>query len=112
VPKTIPSANSRAAPFAASDEYARWTRQVEPRRVAARTGLASDARDAADSVKTVKNRLHLDIQAGGEWTDPIEARRKRVDAEATRLAGLGATITGALSEEGLDHYARPGTLLD
>jgi hypothetical protein len=55
--------------------------------------------------KTVKNRLHLDIRAGGEWTDPIEARRKRVDAEATRLAGLGATITGALSEEGLDHYA-------
>ena len=29
----------------------------------------------------------------------------RVDAEATRLAGLGATGTGALSEEGLDHYA-------
>ena len=27
------------------------------------------------------------------------------DAEASRLAGLGATITGALSEEGLDHYA-------
>jgi hypothetical protein len=37
--------------------------------------------------------------------DPIETRRKRVDAEASRLAGLGATITGALSEEGLDHYA-------
>jgi hypothetical protein len=29
----------------------------------------------------------------------------RIDAEATRLAALGATITGALSEEGLDHYA-------
>jgi hypothetical protein len=55
--------------------------------------------------KTVKNRLHLDVHAGGEWTDPIETRRKRVDAEATRLAGLGATITGALSDEGLDHYA-------
>ena len=27
------------------------------------------------------------------------------DAEATRLAGLGATITGPLSEEGMDHYA-------
>ena len=39
------------------------------------------------------------------WTDPIATRRKRVDAEASRLAGLGATITGALSEEGLDHYA-------
>ena len=57
------------------------------------------------AAKTVKNRLHLDIRASGEWTDPIETRRKRVDAEARRLAGLGATITGALSEDGLDHYA-------
>ena len=57
--------------------------------------------------KVVKNRLHLDIHASGERTDPFETRRKRVDAEAIRLAGLGATITGALSEEGdgLDHYA-------
>jgi hypothetical protein len=55
----------------------------------------------------VKNRLHLDIHASGERTDPFETRRKRVDAEASRLAGLGATITGALSEDGdeLDHYA-------
>jgi hypothetical protein len=56
-------------------------------------------------VKSVKNRLHLDIHASGDWTDPIETRRKRVDAEAIRLARLGATITGALSEEGLSHYA-------
>ena len=45
------------------------------------------------------------VHASGEQTDPIETRRKRVDAEATRLAGLGGIITGALSEEGLDHYA-------
>ncbi len=51
------------------------------------------------------NRLHLDIRTSGEWTDPIETRRTRVDAEASRLAGLGATITGALSEEWLYHYA-------
>jgi hypothetical protein len=37
--------------------------------------------------------------------DLAETRRKRVDAEASRLAALGATNTGALSEEGLDHYA-------
>jgi Glyoxalase-like domain len=55
--------------------------------------------------KAVKNRLHFDIHASGDRTDPIGTRRKRVDAEARRLAGLGATITGALSEEGLDHYA-------
>jgi hypothetical protein len=60
---------------------------------------------AVPDAKVVKNRLHLDIHASGERTDPIEARRKRVDAEASRLAGLGAIITGALSEEGLDHYA-------
>jgi len=60
---------------------------------------------AVPDAKVVKNRLHLDIHASGERTDPIGTRRKRVDAEASRLAGLGATITGALSEEGLDHYA-------
>jgi hypothetical protein len=54
--------------------------------------------------KAIKNRLHLDIHASGAWTDPFESRRKRVDSEAIRLAGLGATITGALSEDG-DHYA-------
>jgi hypothetical protein len=55
--------------------------------------------------KTVKNRLHLDIYASGGRALPMETRRQRVDAEAKRLADLGATITGALSEEGLDHYA-------
>ena len=55
--------------------------------------------------KAVKNRLHFDIRASGEWTDTIEARRKRVDAEASRLAGLGATITGPLSDERLNFYA-------
>jgi Glyoxalase-like domain len=60
---------------------------------------------ALPEAKTVKNRLHLDIHASGERTDPIETRRKRVDAAASRLAALGATITGAFQEEGLDHYA-------
>jgi hypothetical protein len=55
--------------------------------------------------KTVKNRLHLDIHASGGRALPIETRRQRVDAEARRLADLGATVTGALSDEGLDHYA-------
>jgi hypothetical protein len=55
--------------------------------------------------KVVKNRLHVDIHASGPRTDPIEIRRRRVDAEAERLVGLGATNTGVLDEEGLDHYA-------
>jgi hypothetical protein len=60
---------------------------------------------AVPETKTVKNRLHLDIGASAGWTSPIEDRRHRVDAEAARLASLGATITGPLGEEGLDHYA-------
>jgi Glyoxalase-like domain len=55
--------------------------------------------------KVVKNRLHLDLHASGDRTDPIETRKARVDEEAARLAGLGATITGALAEDGMDHYA-------
>jgi hypothetical protein len=59
---------------------------------------------AVPEVKAVKNRLHLDILASGERTDPYETRRQRVDAEASRLADLGATITRVLQQEGLDHY--------
>lgn len=56
--------------------------------------------------KIVKNRLHLDIDASGGRADPIETRKRRVDAEARRLVGLGATTVGALLEDGiLDHYA-------
>ena len=36
---------------------------------------------------------------------PIETRRQRVDAEAARLADLGALLVGVLNTEGLDHYA-------
>ena len=62
--------------------------------------------------KVVKNRLHLDIHAStdGPYASsiraiPFEVRKQRVDAEAKRLTDLGATLTGALSADGLDHYA-------
>ena len=55
-------------------------------------------------LKAVKNRLHLDISVGGGRAFPIETRRRRVDAEAERLVGLGASYVRVLSEEGLDHY--------
>ena len=61
--------------------------------------------DCADPDRLARFWAHLDIHASGMWTDPIETRRKRVDAAASRLADLGATVTGPLSEEGLDHYA-------
>ena len=61
--------------------------------------------------KVVKNRLHLDVHVSGgrgpgqNRSVPIATRTQRVDAEARRLADLGATITGALTADGLDHYA-------
>jgi glyoxalase superfamily protein len=54
--------------------------------------------------KTIKNRLHLDIHVSGGRAVPLEVRRQRVDAEAQRLVGLGATIARVLFEEGIDHY--------
>ena len=56
-------------------------------------------------LKAVKNRLHVDISVGGSRDVPLATRRRRVDAEAERLAGLGASYIRVLSEEGLDHYA-------
>ncbi len=60
--------------------------------------------------KVVKNRLHLDIHVSGgravvDRNVPLATRTQRVDAEARRLGDLGATITGALRLDGLDHYA-------
>jgi hypothetical protein len=55
--------------------------------------------------KVVKNRLHLDIHVSGNRSDPFATRMQRVDAEASRLTDLGATATGALTVDGLDHYA-------
>ena len=55
-------------------------------------------------VKTIKNRLHLDIFVGGGRSVPMRTRMARVDAEAQRLVGLGATMTRTLAEPGQDHY--------
>ncbi len=65
---------------------------------------------ADEAAKVVKNRLHLDVHASGgrstmDRAISLATRVQRVDAEARRLAGLGATITGPLIAEGLDHYA-------
>jgi catechol 2,3-dioxygenase-like lactoylglutathione lyase family enzyme len=55
--------------------------------------------------KSIKNRLHIDVAASGGRDHPLEVRRERVDAEAARLVALGATVTGVLDVDGLDHYA-------
>jgi Glyoxalase-like domain len=60
---------------------------------------------AVPEPKTIKNRLHLDVCASGGRVVPIATRKQRVDAEARRLANLGATMIRVLEQEGLDHYA-------
>ncbi len=55
--------------------------------------------------KSIKNRLHIDLQASGGRDLPLETRRERVEAEVARLVALGATRKQAILEEGLDHYA-------
>jgi Glyoxalase-like domain len=50
--------------------------------------------------KTVKNRVHLDLNISGSRSVPMEERRRRVDAEAERLLGVGATRLRAVEELG------------
>ncbi len=55
--------------------------------------------------KSIKNRIHIDVNASGGRDSPLETRRERVEAEAARLVALGATRLHTNAEEGLDHYA-------
>ena len=42
--------------------------------------------------KTAKNRVHLDLHAGGGPGVPLEEQRRRVRAEVERLTALGAAL--------------------
>jgi hypothetical protein len=55
--------------------------------------------------KSVKNRLHIDVDASGGRGSSLEVRRERVEAEVARLVSLGATRVRTNAEEGIDHYA-------
>ena len=55
--------------------------------------------------KSIKNRIHIDVDASGGRGAPLETRRQRVEAEAARLVSLGATGLDRIVEEGLDHHA-------
>jgi hypothetical protein len=50
--------------------------------------------------KTVKNRVHLDLNVGGGRAVPVAERQIRVDAEAERLVALGATRERSFDERG------------
>ena len=55
--------------------------------------------------KSVKNRLHIDVNVTGGRGSPLETRRAQVEAEAARLVSLGATRLRTIDDEGVDHYA-------
>jgi hypothetical protein len=42
--------------------------------------------------KTVKNRVHLDLNVGGGHAAGLDENRRLVDAEVDRLTGLGASV--------------------
>jgi hypothetical protein len=50
--------------------------------------------------KSVKNRLHLDIDVTGGRKTPIDERRSRVRAEVARLRETGATFVRETEEYG------------
>jgi Glyoxalase-like domain len=55
--------------------------------------------------KTVKNRVHLDLNVSGAHGAPLAERRGRIDGEVERLVEAGATRLGALgAEEGTGEY--------
>lgn len=44
-----------------------------------------------DTPKPRKNRVHLDLNVGGGAKVPLDQRKIRIEAEANRLRGLGAS---------------------
>jgi hypothetical protein len=54
--------------------------------------------------KTVKNRVHIDLLAGGGPSVPLELQRERVAAEVSRLEALGATRVEEHTDLGV-HWA-------
>jgi catechol 2,3-dioxygenase-like lactoylglutathione lyase family enzyme len=50
--------------------------------------------------KTVKNRVHLDVNIGGGMSTPPNERRMRVDAAVERLVTHGATRLQAFEQHG------------
>jgi hypothetical protein len=53
--------------------------------------------------KTIKNRVHLDVSVGGGRGTPLDERRRRVDADVSRVVGLGATRVGPV-ERGDEYW--------
>jgi glyoxalase superfamily protein len=54
--------------------------------------------------KTVKNRVHIDLNASGGRATPAEEGRRRVDAEVERLVAAGATVFRPAEASDLGEY--------
>jgi hypothetical protein len=54
--------------------------------------------------KSAKNRLHLDLLAGGGAQVALAEQEQRVTAEVERLTALGATVVSRMTEQGV-HWA-------
>ena len=54
--------------------------------------------------KELKNRVHLDVNAGGPRGRPDDERRAAVDAAVERAISLGATTVRLVEERGERHY--------
>ena len=55
--------------------------------------------------KSVKNRMHFDLLVGGGRAVALDERRRRVDAEVSRLLELGAAVRHVMDAPDQDHYA-------
>jgi hypothetical protein len=56
-------------------------------------------------VKTIKNRLHLDLKIGGGRDVPLAVRTERVTAKVKQLTEAGATTVRVTDEPGMGQYA-------
>jgi hypothetical protein len=54
--------------------------------------------------KTVKNRIHLDLDVGGGRQTPLPPRRARVESAASRLVQAGAARLRTLDGEAEGHF--------
>jgi hypothetical protein len=50
--------------------------------------------------KIVKNRVHIDVQAGGGRAQPWDLRWARVTEAVERLTAAGATVIGEVAQDG------------
>jgi hypothetical protein len=50
--------------------------------------------------KKTKNRVHLDLNVGGDRSIPLDERKERLRGEQKRLAEIGAEVIGPVEQRG------------